>query len=143
MSDVTREPTEKDRQLAEHLRGALGRLNRSLRLTQAQKDLSSSNREVLMGGFRGSTESTADPFVAICLVGFAPVLMLTGPIIATRKLLEEQKKVMNDIDVTEINEAFASVVLAWEREMKSDIETVNPNGGAIALGHPLGATGQH
>jgi acetyl-CoA C-acetyltransferase len=48
---------------------------------------------------------------------------------------------MNDIDVTEINEAFASVVLAWERETKPDMEKVNPNGGAIALGHPLGATG--
>ena len=79
--------------------------------------------------------------VSTCLVGSDPVLMLTGPIIATRKILEEQDLVMSDIDVTEINEAFASVVLAWEREMKPDMAKVNPNGGAIALGHPLGATG--
>ena len=67
--------------------------------------------------------------------------MLTGPIGATRKLLDDNSMVMTDIDVVEINEAFASVVLAWERELEPDIETVNPNGGAIALGHPLGATG--
>jgi len=79
--------------------------------------------------------------VATCLVGSDPVLMLTGPIGATQKLLADNKLVMSDIDVVEINEAFASVVLAWERELKPDMETVNPNGGAIALGHPLGATG--
>jgi acetyl-CoA C-acetyltransferase len=79
--------------------------------------------------------------VSTCLVGSDPVLMLTGPIIATRKLLEEHNLTIDDIDVTEINEAFASVVLAWERELKPDMGKVNPNGGAIALGHPLGATG--
>ena len=79
--------------------------------------------------------------VDTCLVGSDPVLMLTGPIGATQKLLADNKLVMSDIDVVEINEAFASVVLAWERELKADMETVNPNGGAIALGHPLGATG--
>jgi acetyl-CoA C-acetyltransferase len=67
--------------------------------------------------------------------------MLTGPIGATQKLLADNALLMADIDVVEINEAFASVVLAWERELKPDIATVNPNGGAIALGHPLGATG--
>jgi acetyl-CoA acetyltransferase len=67
--------------------------------------------------------------------------MLTGPITATQKLLADNKLTMSDIDVVEINEAFASVVLAWERELKPDMATVNPNGGAIALGHPLGATG--
>jgi len=76
-----------------------------------------------------------------CLVGSDPVLMLTGPIGATRKILAETKLAMRDIDVTEINEAFASVVLAWARELEPDLATVNPNGGAIALGHPLGATG--
>lgn len=75
------------------------------------------------------------------LVGVDPVLMLTGPIDATRKLLDRSGMTMADIDVVEINEAFASVVLAWERELKPDMERVNPNGGAIALGHPLGATG--
>jgi acetyl-CoA C-acetyltransferase len=76
-----------------------------------------------------------------CLVGVDPVLMLTGPIDATRTLLERSGLSMADIDVVEINEAFASVVLAWERELKPDMERVNPNGGAIAIGHPVGATG--
>ena len=76
-----------------------------------------------------------------CLVGVDPVLMLTGPIDATRRLLERTGLAMDDIDMVEINEAFASVVLAWERELKPDMAKVNPNGGAIALGHPVGATG--
>ncbi len=76
-----------------------------------------------------------------CLVGVDPVLMLTGPIDATQRLLERNKLSLSDIDTLEINEAFASVVLAWERELKGDLAKVNPNGGAIALGHPLGGTG--
>jgi acetyl-CoA C-acetyltransferase len=76
-----------------------------------------------------------------CLVGVDPVLMLTGPIDATRLLLERSKLKIEDIDVFEINEAFASVVLAWEKELGPKPEAVNPNGGAIALGHPLGGTG--
>ena len=76
-----------------------------------------------------------------CLVGVDPVLMLTGPIDATRLLLERSKLAIEDIDVFEINEAFASVVLAWEKEVHPDPDAVNPNGGAIALGHPLGGTG--
>ncbi len=76
-----------------------------------------------------------------CLVGVDPVLMLTGPIDATRKLFDRTGLTMSDIDTVEINEAFASVVLAWEQELKPDMERVNPNGGAIALGHPVGATG--
>jgi len=79
--------------------------------------------------------------VDTCLVGSDPVLMLTGPIAATKKLLDDNKLAISDIGVTEINEAFASVVLAWEKELKPDMDTVNPNGGAIALGHPLGGTG--
>jgi acetyl-CoA C-acetyltransferase len=79
--------------------------------------------------------------VDVCLVGSDPVLMLTGPIPATRKLLEDNKLTADDVDVFEINEAFASVVLAWEQELKPDPGRVNPNGGAIALGHPLGGTG--
>jgi acetyl-CoA C-acetyltransferase len=79
--------------------------------------------------------------VDTCLVGSDPTLMLTGPIPATQKLLAENKLTIGDIDVVEINEAFASVVLAWQREIEPDMEMVNPNGGAIALGHPLGATG--
>jgi acetyl-CoA C-acetyltransferase len=76
-----------------------------------------------------------------CLVGVDPVLMLTGPIDATRKLFDRTGLTMDDLDVIEINEAFASVVLAWERELKPDMARVNINGGAIALGHPVGATG--
>ncbi len=79
--------------------------------------------------------------VDTCLVGSDPVFMLTGPIGATQKILSNNEMQMSDIDVVEINEAFASVVLAWERELKPDMATVNPNGGAIALGHPLGGTG--
>ena len=79
--------------------------------------------------------------VDTCLVGVDPVLMLTGPIDATRTLLERNDLTIDDIDLFEINEAFASVVLAWERELGGDIAKVNPNGGAIALGHPLGGTG--
>jgi acetyl-CoA C-acetyltransferase len=76
-----------------------------------------------------------------CLVGVDPVLMLTGPIDATRHMLKRTGMSLADIDLTEINEAFASVVLAWQRELGADLETTNPNGGAIALGHPLGGTG--
>ncbi|MEM9712125.1 MAG: steroid 3-ketoacyl-CoA thiolase [Actinomycetota bacterium] len=76
-----------------------------------------------------------------CLIGVDPVLMLTGPIDATQLLLERNGMTIGDIDLAEINEAFASVVLAWAKELGADLETTNPNGGAIALGHPLGATG--
>jgi acetyl-CoA C-acetyltransferase len=79
--------------------------------------------------------------VDVCLVGCDPVMMLEGPIPATRKLLQDNGLTIDQIDVVEINEAFASVVLAWEKEFKPDMDRVNPNGGAIALGHPLGATG--
>ena len=79
--------------------------------------------------------------VDTCLVGVDPELMLTGPIDATQKLLERTGLSIDDIDVFEINEAFASVVLAWAKETGADLEKTNPNGGAIALGHPLGGTG--
>jgi acetyl-CoA acetyltransferase family protein len=74
-------------------------------------------------------------------VGVDPVIMLTGPIPATRKLLERNGLTIDDLDLIEINEAFSSVVLAWERELKPDMAKVNVNGGAIALGHPVGASG--
>ncbi|MEI7618852.1 MAG: steroid 3-ketoacyl-CoA thiolase [Actinomycetota bacterium] len=76
-----------------------------------------------------------------CLVGVDPVLMLTGPIDATQRLLQRNNLSIDDIDTFEINEAFASVVLAWAKELGADLAKTNPNGGAIALGHPLGATG--
>ncbi len=74
-------------------------------------------------------------------VGVDPVMMLTGPIPATRKLLDRNRMKIGDIDLIEINEAFASVVAAWRREVEPDMDRVNVNGGAIALGHPLGSTG--
>lgn len=79
--------------------------------------------------------------VATTLVGVDPVTMLKGPIPASRKVLDQTGLTVNDIDVFEVNEAFASVVLAWEKELAPDPDRVNPNGGAIALGHPTGSTG--
>ncbi|HYZ98433.1 MAG TPA: acetyl-CoA C-acyltransferase, partial [Acidimicrobiales bacterium] len=79
--------------------------------------------------------------VDTCLVGVDPVLMLTGPIDVTQHLLNRTGMTLDDIDLVEINEAFASVVLAWQRELNADLERTNPNGGAIAMGHPLGGTG--
>jgi acetyl-CoA acyltransferase len=75
------------------------------------------------------------------VTGSDPVLMLDGPILATRQALKRSGLAMDEIDVIEINEAFATVILAWAKEIKPDPSRVNPNGGAIALGHPLGATG--
>jgi acetyl-CoA acyltransferase len=79
--------------------------------------------------------------VARSVVGSDPVLMLDAPIPATRSVLERSKLNIDQIDLIELNEAFASVVLAWEKEIGADMQRVNPNGGAIAHGHPLGATG--
>jgi acetyl-CoA C-acetyltransferase len=79
--------------------------------------------------------------VDTCLVGVDPVLMLTGPIDATQRLLDRTGLTLDQMDTFEINEAFASVVLAWAKEVGADLEKTNPNGGAIALGHPLGGTG--
>lgn len=79
--------------------------------------------------------------IATTLVGVDPVTMLKGPIPATRKVLERAGLQLEDIDIFEINEAFASVVLAWQKELGADPAKVNVNGGAIALGHPTGSTG--
>jgi acetyl-CoA acyltransferase len=80
-------------------------------------------------------------FHAFALAGVDPVTMLTGPIPATTTVLERAKLTLDDIDAVEINEAFASVVLAWEREYRPDMDKVNVNGGAIAIGHPTGCSG--
>ena len=80
-------------------------------------------------------------FHTFSLAGVDPVRMLTGPIPATAKALERSGMSIGDLDHVEINEAFASVVLAWEKEFSPDMSKVNPNGGAIALGHPLGGSG--
>ena len=73
--------------------------------------------------------------------GVDPVIMLTGPIPATQMILERNQLAIGDVDLIEINEAFASVVLAWKRELTPDMDSVNVNGGALALGHPLGSSG--
>jgi acetyl-CoA acyltransferase len=80
-------------------------------------------------------------FHAFALAGVDPILMLTGPIPATAKVLERAKMTLDQMDLVEINEAFASVVLAWEKEHHPDMAKVNVNGGAIAVGHPLGCSG--
>jgi acetyl-CoA acetyltransferase family protein len=77
----------------------------------------------------------------IVTVGVDPVIMLTGPIPATQKILGRNGMTISDVDLVEINEAFASVVAAWQRELGPDMDRVNVNGGAIAIGHPLGSTG--
>jgi acetyl-CoA acetyltransferase family protein len=79
--------------------------------------------------------------VATALAGVDPTIMLTGPIPATQRVLKKAGLTLDQMDRIEINEAFASVVLAWERELHPDMAKVNVNGGAIALGHPLGCTG--
>jgi acetyl-CoA acetyltransferase family protein len=79
--------------------------------------------------------------VATALAGVDPTTMLTGPIPATQRVLRKAGLTLDAIDRFEINEAFASVVLAWEREIHPDMDRVNVNGGAIALGHPLGCSG--
>jgi acetyl-CoA acyltransferase len=80
-------------------------------------------------------------FHSFALAGDDPVFMLTAPIPATQKVLDRAGLTLDDIDLVEINEAFASVVLAWQRETSADMSKVNVNGGAIALGHPLGCSG--
>jgi acetyl-CoA acetyltransferase family protein len=80
-------------------------------------------------------------FHTFALAGVDPVIMLTAPIPATTKVLERAKMTLDDIDLVEINEAFATVVLAWQQEHDADLSKVNVNGGAVALGHPLGCSG--
>jgi acetyl-CoA C-acetyltransferase len=99
---------------------------------------------VLLASPRRAQELGLKPrarIVATTLVGVDPVTMLKGPIPSTRKLFGQTGLAMHDMDVSEVNEAFASVVLAWEKELQPNPERVNPNGGAIALGHPTGCTG--
>jgi len=80
-------------------------------------------------------------FHSFAVAGADPVTMLTGPIPATEKILKRSGLTIDDIDLFEVNEAFASVVLAWQKETGADLDKTNVNGGAIALGHPLGASG--
>ena len=99
---------------------------------------------MLMMTEKKASELGLEPLAVIkasALVGCDPVLMLEGPIPATEKVLKDSSLSIEDVDVFEINEAFASVVLSWAKTVGADLSKVNPNGGAISLGHPLGATG--
>lgn len=99
---------------------------------------------VLVASERAVEEYGLEPLVKVrnlAVVGSDPILMLTGPIPASRRVLERAGLSIDDIGVVEINEAFASVVIAWQRELGADMNKVNVNGGAIALGHPIGASG--
>jgi acetyl-CoA acyltransferase len=99
---------------------------------------------LLVASERAVLEHKLKPLVRVVareVVGTDPVLMLDGPIPATQKVLKRAGLKIDDMDVIEINEAFASVVLAWQHELDADLKKVNPDGGAIAHGHPLGATG--
>jgi acetyl-CoA acyltransferase len=80
-------------------------------------------------------------FVSFALAGVDPIYMLTGPVPATHKVLERADLVLDDIDLFEINEAFACIPLMWQRETGADMEKTNVNGGSVAIGHPVGSTG--
>jgi acetyl-CoA C-acetyltransferase len=99
---------------------------------------------VLLASERWAAEHSVAPKACVLdsmLIGVDPVTMLTGPHEITPQLLRRNQLTMSDIDLVEINEAFASIVLSWADVVDADMSRVNPNGGAIALGHPLGATG--
>jgi acetyl-CoA C-acetyltransferase len=124
---------------------SLPTLSEGGRLTAAlASQISDGASAVLLASSQAVTDHKLKPRARIHHIsarGADPVFMLTGPIPATRYALEKTGLSIDDIDVVEINEAFAPVVMAWLKEIKADPEKVNPNGGAIALGHPLGATG--
>ncbi len=129
---------------AEGLAGLTPVMEGGVHTAGASSQISDGSGAVLLMRAGRAAELGLRPLARIvdtCLVGSDPVLMLTGPIEATNYLLERNGMQMSDIDIVEINEAFASVVLAWQREVNPDMDGVNPNGGAIALGHPLGGTG--
>jgi acetyl-CoA C-acetyltransferase len=110
----------------------------------SSSQISDGSAAILMTSLERAEQLGLQPMARVvdaCLVGVDPVTMLTGPIDATERLLARTGRTLGDIDLFEINEAFASVVLAWARELSVEMDRVNPNGGAIALGHPLGATG--
>jgi acetyl-CoA C-acetyltransferase len=115
------------------------------RITAAvSSQISDASTAVLVASERAVKEHGLRPRARIHFMGVRgadPILMLTAPINATAHALDKTGMSMDDIDLVEINEAFASVVLAWQKETGADLERVNVNGGAIAIGHPIGATG--
>ncbi len=115
------------------------------RLTAAlASQISDGAAALLVASERAVREHGLTPLAVVrhmSVVGSDPILMLTGPIAATQRVLQKTSMKIEDFGIIEVNEAFASVVLAWQREFDADPATVNPNGGAIALGHPIGASG--
>jgi acetyl-CoA C-acetyltransferase len=106
--------------------------------------ISDASSAVLIASQRAVDAHHLTPLARIhysAVVGSDPILMLTGPIAATQKALAATGLTLDDIALVEVNEAFASVVLAWQRELKADLDSVNVNGGAMSLGHPIGASG--
>lgn len=128
---------------------ALGNLNPAFRpdgvvTAGNSSQISDGAAAVLLASRKKAEELGLKPrarVVATALAGVDPEIMLTGIIPATEKVLKKAGLDIKDIDIFEVNEAFASVVLSWQKDTGADIEKVNPNGGAIALGHPLGGSG--
>jgi acetyl-CoA C-acetyltransferase len=128
----------------ESLHGLTPVAGQTLHTAGTSSQVSDGAAAVIMASEKAVKELNLKPrakIVAHTLVGVDPVTMLKGPIPATRKVLERAGLTIDDIDVFEVNEAFASVVLAWEKDLGIDHSKVNVNGGAIALGHPTGSTG--
>ena len=118
--------------------------NQEIHTAGTSSQISDGATAVLMASEKAVKEYNLKPrakIIAHTLVGVDPVTMLKGPIPATRKVLEKAGLALGDIDLFEVNEAFASVVLAWEKDLGVDHNKVNVNGGAISLGHPTGSTG--
>jgi len=141
-----------DEGLRETTRESLGKLKPSFRPEEEGGRVTAGNSSQITDGAAALLIMSEDKarelgmkprarFVDFAMAAEDPRYMLTAPIPATRKVLERARMTMDDIDLVEINEAFASVVLAWEKELHPDMSKVNVNGGAIALGHPLGASG--
>jgi len=128
----------------ESLKGLKAVAGQELHTAGTSSQVSDGAAAVIMASEKAVNELGLKPrakIVATTLVGVDPVTMLKGPIPATRKVLDRAGLTVDDIDIFEVNEAFASVVLAWEKDLGIDPAKTNVNGGAIALGHPTGSTG--
>ena len=152
VNDFEGKPMTTDEGLRETTMETLGNLKPSFRSVEEGGRVTAGNRSQITDGAASlliMSEEKAKQlglkprarFVNFSLAGDDPRYMLTAPIPATHKVLERAGLSISDMDVIEINEAFASVVLAWEKELHPNMDIVNPNGGAIALGHPLGCSG--
>ncbi|MFP6806459.1 MAG: steroid 3-ketoacyl-CoA thiolase [Pseudomonadales bacterium] len=128
----------------ESLKGLKAVAGQEIHTAGTSSQISDGAAAIIMASEKACKELNLTPrakIIATTLVGVDPVTMLKGPIPATRKVLERAGLTIDDIDIFEVNEAFASVVLGWQKDLGIDPEKVNVNGGAIALGHPTGSTG--